>query len=92
MQLSDYKSYRETNIIHGANGFLCRLCTKVISHKGDIKRHFMDRHMVRDLMFTCPGCSKLFTAKNSFTSHVYRNHPQFKGIDFMEFATKIKSE
>ncbi len=89
MQLSDYQNYRTNQIIQSANGFMCRMCSKFISHKGDMKRHFMDRHMVRDIMFTCPGCSKVFTAKNSFTSHVYRHHPQYKGIDFMEFATKI---
>ncbi len=89
MPLSDYPLYRDSKIVRGASGLFCRMCRKMISHRGDVKRHFMDRHMVRDVVYSCPGCAKCFTAKNSFTSHVYRNHPQFKGINFMEFATKL---
>ena len=74
----------KANVVRGANGFVCRLCGKLIRQLANMRRHFRDKHGSQKVYF-CPECQRHYTGKNGFQTHVYRTHPQWKGIDVDSF-------
>jgi hypothetical protein len=69
------------------NGFMCRICGRVVVSRKSLRIHIRDLHMPT-VQFTCPVCKKVFTTRNSFGVHVSRKHRELKGLDFDLCATK----
>ncbi len=92
----DYEFYRSTKVNRvSSGGYLCLLCGAVLSKPFTLKRHFQDIHAVREFIFTCPAtqCSgRNFTSKSSFYSHVFAHHPEYKGMDLMSCARRIRQD
>jgi uncharacterized C2H2 Zn-finger protein len=68
------------------NGFLCQLCGSVLKSTGSIRRHFCDKHFDSGKVYVCPSCRKRYRSKNSFSTHVYQRHKDWKGVDMDTFA------
>merc|ERR1712117_519923 len=69
-----------------SGGYFCKFCLKVVS-KGCVKSHFKDIHWGEASTYHCPvpECLKVYTAKSAFRSHLYRNHPNLKGVPIDQF-------
>lgn len=69
-------------VLESADGFVCKLCGAVIKHKYSMRRHAKESHLSAGVQFCCPLCRTVYKTRNTFTVHVYSNHPELKGIDF----------
>ncbi len=76
-----YKEYRLTQVTRSEQGgYLCLVCGRTIANSGHVKRHFDSKHALPDAIYVCPGCGKRYNTKNSFQTHLYKSHPEYKGI------------
>lgn len=76
----------ETKVSRTVSGMVCMLCG--ITIKSQLKRHFMNRH-VAGASYRCPACeNKLFPNRHAFTNHVYRNHKEWRGMNFDDFLAE----
>lgn len=72
------------NIVRGNNGIICRLCGKMIKQMSNMRRHFRDKHD-SPVVYNCPECRRSYNGKNGFQTHIYRTHPQWKGVNVDSF-------
>ena len=63
------------------NGYLCRLCDKVIKHQHNVKRHIKDKHSVDHQAYVCKYCFKSYKSKNSMETHISTYHRNEKETD-----------
>ena len=70
----------ESVVIRVENGYLCRLCDKVIKHN-NIKRHIKDKHSADQQAYVCKYCFKSYKSKNSMETHVSVYHRNEKEAD-----------
>jgi len=64
--------------LEGGDGFMCLICSKVSSTKGNLKKHVESMH-TEDQPQNCKFCGKKFKNKNTLQNHVslhHRNHHQ----------------
>ncbi len=82
---SVYREYRLTKVTKcEAGGYLCMLCGVTIANSGHVKRHFDSKHSFPDAIYVCPDCGKRYNTKNSFQTHLYKSHPDLKGMIELE--------
>ena len=67
-----------------AQGFICKLCGKVIKN---IIGHLRDRHFHDGITYRCPTCESEYRTKNSLGVHISKYHKDWKGVKLDEFAT-----
>ena len=84
--MGDLKSFMKNNVMSTANGFVCLPCGKFISRKDSMRRHAEESHVMAGISYQCPICKNIRGSKNSFKVHIYRHHPELKGIKFAECA------
>lgn len=82
---SHFPDFIRDNVVQGANGYLCRLCGTLIKQRRNLYRHFRNQHDT-PVAYFCPKCQKRCNNKNTFQNHVYRTHPEWKGIKFDTFV------
>ena len=78
----DINSFMQNNVMSTAGGFVCRPCGKFISSKPSMRRHAEQSHVMAGITYLCPMCKMTKSSKNTFAQHIYRVHPELKGIDF----------
>jgi len=59
--------------LEGGNGFMCLLCNKVSSTKGNLKKHVESMHTL-DEPQNCKYCGKKFKNRNTLQNHVSLHH------------------
>ena len=63
-------------LVSGPTGTLCKLCTKIIQHAGNARRHMKDVHMNLGDSYRCPKCQRDYSSGNSFYGHLYKYHKE----------------
>ena len=85
----DFWSQMKKHMAESAEGgFVCLICGKYIRQRSNAKRHFEDVHNEGNNSYYCPSCDKSYKGKNSFRSHMYRSHSDWKNMDVEKFAVK----
>ena len=69
-----------------AAGFLCLICGSTRSSRLGLRRHLLDAHLDDGVRYRCPSCRRDYKNKNSFWSHISRNHRDMKGLDVNKCA------
>ncbi len=82
-----YEEYRSYEVVASPTGLMCKLCGK-ISSKVNLKRHFMTHHACENTHYRCPSCNSTYMNKSSFQTHVYKKHPEYRGIKADNFVVK----
>jgi len=59
--------------LEGGSGFMCLICNKVSSTKGNLKKHVESMH-TEDQTQNCKHCGKKFKNKNTLQNHVSLHH------------------
>ena len=80
--MGDVASFMHSNVMSTAGGFVCRPCGKFISSRASMRRHAEQSHVMAGVTYQCPICKMTKNSKNTFAQHIYRAHPELKGIDF----------
>jgi hypothetical protein len=75
------QDFIDTNVLVTNDGFLCTLCSKLMS-KFSIRRHAEQMHINVGIIYKCPMCKMDKNTKNALQKHVYALHPELKGMDF----------
>jgi uncharacterized C2H2 Zn-finger protein len=70
-----------------AGGFLCKPCSKVFA-KSSVSRHVSELHVNVGILYQCPMCHLVKNTKNTLKNHVYKQHPELKGIDYNQCQVK----
>ena len=61
-------------------GTLCGLCGKVLRHAGNVRRHFLDKHVTVGILgYHCPACKRDYKSKNSMQAHIATSHRDWGG-------------
>ena len=66
------------------NGFMCRLCHKVIGHAASFRIHVRDIHFNVNVSFVCPGCNAHKRSHNAMRQHLAAYHPELRGLKVSE--------
>ncbi|XP_040564412.1 uncharacterized protein [Lepeophtheirus salmonis] len=77
----DFEYYRQNKVTSTVSGVLCLICGNVIRQRGNLRRHFSDRHSADGKIYKCPECQTTYKSKNSFQSHVSQYHKLWKKMD-----------
>ena len=80
LKLSD--TFIRENVMTTEGGYVCKPCGKVIKYRGSLVRHVVDQHVNLGVKYQCPICKMVAGTKNSLQTHVSRNHPELKGLDY----------
>lgn len=59
--------------LENGEGFICLVCNKISSVKGNLKKHVESMH-IKEVPVDCKFCRKPFKNKNSLQNHVSLNH------------------
>ena len=66
------------------NGFMCRLCKKVINHATSFRVHVRDIHFNVGISFVCPSCNARKGSQNAMRQHLANYHPELRGLKIKE--------
>ena len=80
--MGDVKSFMQNNVMSTAGGFVCVPCGKFMKGRKSIRRHAEDSHVMAGITYQCPMCKITRPSKNTFSQHIYRVHPELKGIKY----------
>ena len=78
--MGDINSFMRNNVMSTSGGFVCVPCGKFIKGKQSMRRHAEDSHVMAGISYQCPICKIIRGSKNTFKNHIYRVHPELKGI------------
>jgi ubiquitin C-terminal hydrolase len=70
-----------------SGGLVCRPCSKLMS-KFSIRRHVKEMHLDVGIIWQCPLCKSKKNTKSALKHHVYKDHPELKGIDYDKCSVK----
>jgi uncharacterized Zn-finger protein len=54
--------------------FVCHVCGKNFSHKGNLKTHIVTRHMANKLQYDCVMCGRNFSQVETLNTHIALLH------------------
>jgi hypothetical protein len=75
------QAFIDENVMPTTGGFICKPCSKILS-KFSIRRHVEEMHINVGSIYQCPLCKIETKNKSSLKMHVYKKHPDLKGIDY----------
>ena len=84
----DLGEFVRSNSTSNANGTLCLICNAWIQFKKNVKRHFREIHLEADVQFLCPKCNSTHKNRSTFKGHIFKAHPEWKGLDINIFMRK----
>jgi hypothetical protein len=76
------QEFIDNNVMATAGGFICKPCNKFMKFKNSIRRHAEQTHINVGFIYQCPLCKSEKNTKNALQLHVYKEHPELKGMDF----------
>ena len=84
--MGDISSFMESNVMSTSGGFVCVPCGKFINRRQNMRRHAEDYHVLVGISYKCPICKIIKGRRSSFQDHIYKVHPELKGIKFEQCA------
>ena len=81
-------SVMATKVVTSSGGYLCLPCNKFVTSEGSMRRHVRDEHIHPNISFVCPICHNRYKNKSAFYEHIYKKHPELKGVKYDRFAVQ----
>jgi hypothetical protein len=82
------EAFVDANVMATAGGgCLCKPCGKIMGKK-NMKRHVEQIHVNVGIIYQCPICKVDKNTKTALQNHVYKQHPEMKGIDYNQCQLK----
>ena len=77
----------QSKVLASGAGFTCTICGKNIKRDYHMRRH-LEVHLSSDGDYYCPHCKKYCNNRQSIYRHVYKQHKDWKNVDYDSFAVK----
>ena len=86
----DVEELMKTRVQECDGGFICMICGRRISLRGNMVRHLRDQHLSTGADYRCPPCNKYFKNRADIYNHIRTRHRDWQGVNYDNFAVKYK--